>query len=161
MMISIFIAAFFVGFRNVFYGLGFIERYQEANPLLRAFLAFGMVDATYAILISRPTASLRFCIQSTVLIYLYWVSGSIVGALFADYVPSMEGAEFILAAFFMILVLDFYMIHRSVLPLIMPVILSIIAYLLVPSLYLVVAICLSLLFLSTKYLFDKKKKGAA
>ena len=154
MLVSILIASFFIAFRNAFYGLGFIERFQETNLFTRGLLAFGMVDATYAILISRPQASLRFCIQSTVLIYLYWVGGTIVGAIFANYVPEMEGANFILAAFFMILVIDFYMLHRTITPLVIPIIFSIVA----PSSYLVVAICLSLLFLSAQYLYETRQE---
>lgn len=160
-MVSILIASFFVAFRNAFYGLGFIERYQNTHPVVRGLLAFGMVDATYAILISRPTASIRFCIQTTLLIYLYWQLGTLAGALFADYVPDVEGASFILSAFFMVLVLEFYLVNKSVAPLIVPVVFSIIAYLLVPSFYLVTAICLSLLFLSAKYLMQSRQEQKA
>ena len=160
MMISILIAAFFVAFRNSFYGLGFIDRFSHVNPILRGFLAFGMVDATYAILIARPKASILFCIYTTVLIYMYWVCGTLVGAFFADYIPDMRGTSFVLSAFFMTLVIDFYWIHKSVLPLIMPIIFALIAYMIAPSIYLVVAICISLLFLSAKYLIEKKRQVA-
>lgn len=161
MLASILIACFFVAFRNAFYGLGFIERFQHTNLITRGLLAFGMVDATYAILISRPKASIRFCTQATVLIYLYWFLGTLAGSIFAHYVPEVEGAEFVLAAFFMILVIDFFMVHRSIAPIVMPIILSIIAYMMAPSFYLVVAICLSLLFLSGRYLWDARYKGQA
>lgn len=156
MFISIVIAAFFVAFRNAFYGLGFIKRFQKLPPFLKGFLAFGMVDATYAILISRPKASILFCIYTTVLIYLYWIVGTFTGAFFADVIPDMLGANFLLSAFFMTLVLDFYAVHNSILPLVMPVIFSLIAYALLPSFYLIVAICFSLLFISTQYLLEKK-----
>ena len=74
-------------------------------------MAFGMVDATYAILLSRPKSSLRFCLQVTILNYAYWFFGSVIGALFADLLPQIQGIDFILTAFFMILVLDFYFVH--------------------------------------------------
>lgn len=159
MMISILIASFFVAFRNSFYGLGFIQRFQHLSPWLRAFFAFGMVDATYAILISRPKASVLFSIYTTILIYLYWQLGTVIGAVFADHIPDMAGANFILAAFFMILVIDFYMIHKSILPIVMPILFSIVAYLIMPSFYLVIAICFSLLFICAKHLIETKVKA--
>lgn len=158
MLISILVAAFFIGLRNLFYGLSFLDKFRKLNPLLKTIMAFGMVDATYAILLSRPKSSLRFCLQVTILNYAYWFFGSVIGALFADLLPQIQGIDFILTAFFMILVLDFYFVHRSIEPLIIPIAFSILAYLIAPSYYLIFAICFSLIFISSRYLINKSKE---
>ena len=152
------IAVFFVALRNLFYGLSFIERYKRVTPILKGFLSFGLVDATYAILLARPKAKLRFCLQVTTLIYIYWVLGTAVGAFFAEQIPTLAGADFVLPAFFAILVVDFYLIHRSVWPIVLPIVFSIIAYEIFPSNYLVLAICFSILYLSIQYISAQLQK---
>ena len=155
--VSIIIAVFFVALRNLFYGLSFIKRYQNLNPLLKGYLSFGLVDATYAILLARVDAPIRFCVQVTTLIYFFWVGGTLVGSLFAEILPVIKGVDFVLPSFFMVLVLDFYLVHRSLLPIILPIIFSFIAYALFPSAYLVIAICLTLIYLSLQYTFKNKE----
>jgi 4-azaleucine resistance transporter AzlC len=157
MLFSILLAAFFIGFRNLFYGLSFLDRFKKLNPLLKSILAFGMVDATYAILLSRPKASLRFCLQVTALNYIYWVGGTLIGALFADFIPEMHGLDFILTAFFMILVLDFYLVNRTVEPIFLPIVFAALSYIILPSYYLILAICFSLIFLSFKHVIASRQ----
>ena len=155
---AIVIAVFFVALRNLFYGLSFIDRYKQLNVFLKAFLSFGLVDATYATLLSKPNATHKFCFRLTLLIYLYWVLGTFVGALFADILPPIAGINFVLPAFFMVLVLDFYLIHRSWLPILLPVFVSILAYIVFPSGYLVIAISFCLIFLSMQYELARRRK---
>ncbi len=153
---SILIAAFFVAFRNVFYGLSFFERFSQANRLLRSWLIFGLVDGSYAIFLKNPKGSLRFCNQVTWILYLSWVLGTLIGVLCADILPMIKGLDFILPCFFMVLVVDFYLKSRNPLMLIVPVVTAAIGYLLSPKQYLLIAI---LLCFALTLLVPEKESG--
>ncbi len=43
-----------LGFRNVFYGMAFFDRYKNCPPLLKGYLAHGLVDAPFSLLITGP-----------------------------------------------------------------------------------------------------------
>ncbi len=148
---TILFATVFVGLRNAFYGLSLIERYQ--GPWLsKYFLIFTLVDATYATLAANPPEpelnDKKFCLYLSLLIGLYWVIGTLLGAVSASWMPNFSGLAFILPCFFMVLVIENYLVHRSITPLIVPIIFSIIAYLILPTHYLLLAVIASVIFIA-------------
>lgn len=155
-VLAIAVAAFLVAFRNAFYGVSFLHRYRKLPPWLKGLLAFGMVDATYAVLVAHPKAPVKFCIKVTALLYLYWVAGTLCGAVFANAMPMIDGLEFVLTSFFGVLVVDFYHVHKSVFPLVLPIIFSIVAYVFFPEQSLVIAILLSVIFLYLKFWWNEQ-----
>lgn len=152
-ILAILMTTVFVALRNSFYGLSLLERFKS-HWLTKSFLIFGLVDATYAILLSykHPENDLKFCMLVSFFVYCYWVLGTFVGALFADQLPRIAGLDFILTCFFMALVIDYFMIHKRLKPIIIPVLTSAIAYFLLPQYYLLIAIslCVVYLYLSSK-----------
>ncbi|QBR82954.1 branched-chain amino acid ABC transporter permease [Legionella israelensis] len=141
-ILGILLATLFVALRNSFYGLSLIERFKPASFLKKFFLIFGLVDATYAIFSIKPKQNkdISFCFYVTLFPYLSWVSGTFFGALFADKIPEVKGMSFILTSFFMLLVIEYYLLNKKIDALIIPVIAAFIAYWLMPQYYLLLAI---------------------
>ena len=88
-----------------------------------------LVDATYMILASNPPKAgmndIKFCLWLAFFIYLYWVIGTIVGAICAGWIPSFPALSFILPAFFMVLVVDYFIAKRNWHTIVVPVICTI------------------------------------
>lgn len=150
-MLAIIIAAIFVALRNSFYGLGLLNRYQKFPKGFRALLIYGLVDATYAMLASNPPKEEYrdsfFCGYVTLLPFLYWQMGTFVGVVAADWLPSIQGMDFILPAFFMALVIDNYHKCKDVFIFIIPVMISVVSFLLLGEQFLLLAMCLTMLYL--------------
>ena len=94
-----------LGIRNIFYGLTMLERFRPVNPLLKLYLAHGLVDATYSLLnTSEPTADtqkdIRYITWLTILIHFYWVLGGLLGSFVIHFIQIPAGLEFALTAFF-------------------------------------------------------------
>lgn len=86
----------------------------------------------------------------TLLVYLYWVVGTFIGAYFANVIPEFKGLEFVLTSFFAILVIEYYLLNKKVDALLIPLIAAAIAYSLMPQYFLVIAILLSVFYLYIK-----------
>ena len=94
-----------LGIRNIFYGLTMLERFRPVHPLLKLYLAHGLVDATYSLLnTSEPPTDtrndIRYMTWLTVLIHFYWVLGGLLGSFVIRFVKIPPGLEFALTAFF-------------------------------------------------------------
>ena len=94
-----------LGIRNIFYGLTMLERFRPAHPLLRLYLAHGLVDATYSLLSTeeappQENQDIRYITWLTVLIHFYWVLGGLLGSFLILFVSLPKGLEFALTAFF-------------------------------------------------------------
>ncbi len=94
-----------LGIRNIFYGLTMLERFRPAPPLLKLYLAHGLVDATYSLLnTSQPPADarsdIRYMTWLTILIHFYWVLGGLLGSFVVHVIKIPRGLEFALTAFF-------------------------------------------------------------
>lgn len=144
---AIVLARVFLAFRNSFYGLNLLERFKT-HWLIKSLLIFMLVDATYVVLVSNPAQPGRddvsFCFWASFLIYAYWVLGTFVGALFSQWIPPFHALSFILPAFFMVLSVDYFIAKRKWHIIVMPIICAVVAYLLLPQEYLLLAIIFSL-----------------
>ena len=149
---AIITASTFIALRNSFYGLSVINRFDKAPAWKRFFLIFGLVDASYAVFVSKPKTKhdIHFCFYTTLLLYIYWVAGTLIGALFADFIPDLKGLDFVLTSFFAVLVIEYYLLNKKIDALIVPVIAAIIAYLLIPQYHLLIAILLCSFYLYVK-----------
>lgn len=158
-IIAILVTTVFVALRNSFYGLSLLERFK-APLLLKCFLIFAVADATYAtMMLNPPDPKLndkKFCLYLSLFNYLYWVIGTFLGAAFAGWMPNFSGFSFILPCFFMVLVIENFLVLRSVVPLIMPVVFSVIAYLIFPKDYFLLAVLASVIFIAVVH--HKKEK---
>ncbi|MDR2479903.1 MAG: AzlC family ABC transporter permease [Treponema sp.] len=106
-----------VNARHIAYGLSMIKRFKHAGPL-RYYLVFGLTDETFALLSSLPdnggqggppdsAGRTRFMFFVTALNQLYWVTGSLTGAIAGSLLPfSTEGIGFALTALFVVLMVE-------------------------------------------------------
>ncbi len=162
-VVAILVAASFIASRNLFYGLSFIERFKNKPKFLKIFLIFGLVDATYGILTANQEEAGRddtaFCFYVTLFPYLHWVSGTCLGLALFSSMPDIKGLDFMLTSFFMILVVDYYLVSRDKFSLIMPIAFACFSFLIFPKQYLLLSIICSVLFIYTSE--THKEKNAA
>ena len=98
------LTAFVVNARHLFYGISMIDAYKGTGRK-KPYLIFGLTDETYS-LVSRtevPEGLSRtgYCFWVTLFDHLYWVGGTLLGALAGSLLPiNYEGVEFALTALF-------------------------------------------------------------
>jgi 4-azaleucine resistance transporter AzlC len=102
--LSVFILTLMINARHIFYGFSMLEKYKDAGRF-KPYLMFGMTDETFALLYSTEPplgASKRvFYFFVTFLDHIYWISGSVIGALLGSQLPfDAKGIEFVMAALF-------------------------------------------------------------
>lgn len=110
----------FLAARNCFYGLGLYDRYQM--PFWKKWIAvFLLVDVTYMLMMNTEPFEHKkhdhsFCLWLGVLTYVYRVVGTAVGALFSNQLQHMHHLQFMLVAFFSIMLLEQYRQHKNLAP---------------------------------------------
>lgn len=118
----IFVSTIFIAGRNAFYGLSFLERYRK--PTLKKIVSiFLLVDTNYALMLKTPPFHNKkqdhaFCLWLGFLLYLYWLSGTLVGSLFGRYLPGVDNLEFVLVAFFAIMLVEQYRQNKLLAPIV-------------------------------------------
>ena len=93
--------------RHIFYGIPMLKKYAETRKI-RPFLIFGLTDETFSILSVNETpkgiAPGTFYTGVTGLNFLYWVSGTALGAVLGGVIQlDAEGLDFALTALFVAL----------------------------------------------------------
>lgn len=143
-LLPITIACLFIAIRNFFYGSSFFARFAKFNVISRAYLIFSLVDATYALLLQPSPVEEKddekYCLYLSVLIHIYWVSGTMVGAIFGNVLPQIKGLEFVLSILFVIFALDQYFKNKKWWPFAVGSISWIVIHALLPQYALVVSI---------------------
>ena len=100
-----------VNARHVAYGLSMMNRFREAGSV-RFYLIFGLTDETFALLSSMPENDdakerTKFMFLVTLLNQIYWVAGSLIGALIGSLIPfDTEGIGYALTALFIVLMIE-------------------------------------------------------
>lgn len=156
------LSTFFVAFRNSFYGLSLLDRFRY-KPLFKLYMIFTLVDANYAIMTSHPPydnpqQDKHFCFYLAFFMQASWVIGTFIGALFSKHLLKIEGLEFILIAYFAILVFENYLKNKSFEPATIGLIAAIIAYFIVPfKMMLLVAIGICFFVQTIIYLREKNE----
>ena len=162
--LSIMVTVFFIAFRNSFYGLSFLKRY-EGHWLVKTILALMLVDATYALLLSNPTReghnNTRFCLWTSVWVWSYWVGGTLIGAVFSRWIPPFDAFQFVLPAFFMAVAVDYWMKLKSWHVVLMPIFASLLAYWIMPQRYLLLAIVFSVLAIIVFDRWSRRGRGVS
>lgn len=102
--VGAFLLALMVQARHLFYGLAMLDKYHGLG-IKRYYLIFGLTDETFSInnAIEPPSdvdrGNFMFCV--TLLNHIYWVAGSVIGALLGDILPfNTEGLDFAMTAMF-------------------------------------------------------------
>lgn len=123
--------------RHIFYGLSMLARYRGTGRW-KPYLIFGLTDETFSVVCSvePPDGVLpeRFYFAVTLLDHLYWVAGSVLGALAGGLLTfNTEGMDFALTALFFVIFLNQWMEQKQHAPAIIGVTASLAALLLFGS----------------------------
>jgi len=97
-----------VNMRHMVYGLTFIEKFKNMNPLKKFYSIFSLTDETYALLCSaripKDIPSRDFYLAVALLDQSYWIAGTVIGALFGTLIPfDSTGIEFTMTALFAVI----------------------------------------------------------
>ena len=102
--------ALMINARHAFYGLSMLEKYR-GTVWARPFLIFSLTDETFSLVstLEPPDGVTRrdFYFWISLLDYLYWQVGSVLGALIGGLLPfDTTGLDFALTALFIVLFLE-------------------------------------------------------
>lgn len=141
-----------VNARHLFYGISMIEPYKQTR--FRPFLIFTLTDETYSLVSDRATVEAtedpaRYCLLVSLFNYLYWIAGSVLGALLGGVLPfSTEGIDFALTALFLTVFVEQWLSEKRHTPALVGVLASLAARLLLgPDDFLILAMVLILALL--------------
>lgn len=129
--------------RHIVYGLSLITPFKNTGRW-KPYLIFALTDETYALMTSCPLPkgvdSPSFYGAIALLDHLYWIIGSLIGALAGTLIPfSFEGVDFALTALFAVLLTDQVKKSKDWIPPLIGISVTILAIILVPSDYILLA----------------------
>ena len=104
------ILSLLVNARQLFYGLSMLDKYKGFGKV-KGFLIYTLCDETFSIASSvNPPEGVEpkyFYLSISLLDYLYWVFGTLLGGLLGGMMPfDMKGLDFTLTALFVVLFLE-------------------------------------------------------
>ena len=104
------ILSLLVNARHLFYGLSMLDKYKGFGNV-KGFLIYTLCDETFSIVSSStPPEGVEpkyFYLSISLLDYLYWVGGTLIGGLIGNWMPfDMKGLDFALTALFVVLFLE-------------------------------------------------------
>ena len=101
------LTALMVNARHLFYGVSYIDRFRLMGAL-RPYMIFSLTDETYSVFCSLPgEESDGVMLRVALYDQLYWVTGSVVGALLARQLPfDLMGIDFSMTALFIVICLE-------------------------------------------------------
>lgn len=97
--------------RHLFYGLSFIEKFKQMGKSY-FYMIFSLTDETYSVLCSltdipEDVNEKRASFLIALFDHLYWVLGSVIGALVGQYIAfDSRGIDFSMTALFVVIFLD-------------------------------------------------------
>jgi len=99
---------FILNVRHAAYGFSMLNKFSGS---FKPYLIFSLTDETYALYSSMPEMPeerrRHFMMYVSVLDQVYWVSGSLLGALAGALIPfDMKGVSFALTALFVVLMME-------------------------------------------------------
>ena len=110
-----------VNARHLFYGVSMIDAYRGMGAK-KPYAIFALTDETYSLVCQddeHPDKAERnrYCLLVSAFNHLYWISGSVLGALAGSVIPfSVEGIDFALTALFVTVFLEQWLSTKDHLP---------------------------------------------
>jgi 4-azaleucine resistance transporter AzlC len=106
--------------RHIFYGLSFIEKFKAMGKR-GLYMIFALSDETYSLLcignIPEELDEQKTMFYIAALDQLYWLTGSIIGALMGQYIPfDSQGVDFAMTALFVVIFIEQWLKSRDHLP---------------------------------------------
>ena len=157
-LIATALATLMVNIRHLFYGISMIEPYRDIPK--KPFLIFTLTDETYSLVSRRAVVDAkenpaRYCFLVSLFNYLYWITGSAVGAAVGGILPfSTEGIDFALTALFLTVFTEQWLTTKRHFPAVVGVLATLAALLLVGSehfLILAMALILVVLWVARRW----------
>jgi 4-azaleucine resistance transporter AzlC len=157
----IFFSTVFVACRNSFYGLSLLKRFNY-KPLLKMYMIFTLVDANYAIMTSHlpyedKEQDKLFCFYLAFFMQISWMLGTFFGALFSSHLKNVAGLEFILIAYFAILVFENYLKNKLIEPIIIGLVAAMVAFF-AASLKMMLLVGILISFIAQTFIYVKEKR---
>lgn len=108
---------FMVNIRHIFYGLSLLERFSGMGKK-KWYMIFSLTDETYSLLVTakvpEDVAEDKFLFAIACLDQMYWVLGSVLGALLGSVLPfEAKGIDFAMTALFLVLMIEQWMEKRN------------------------------------------------
>ena len=108
--VQAFFMAVMVNARHIFYGISMLGKYKGMG-WKKPYLIFGMTDETFSINVSAKVPDgveqSKFMLCTTALNHLYWVVGTVIGAMLGTVLPfNTEGLDFAMTAMFVVILLE-------------------------------------------------------
>lgn len=151
-----------VNARHLFYGVSMVEKYRGAGRK-KPYLIFALTDETYSLTCTGdcpPGADFHtYCLCISALDHLYWVAGSVLGALIGQAISlNTAGIEFSMTALFITVFVDQWKSTKNHIPALAGVAASVLCLLVFGSeSFLIPSMVLISLFLSMGRRFLEKE----
>ena len=110
-LLTIGLTTLMVNARHLFYGISMLEKYRDVGKA-KPYLIFGLTDETYSLVCTdsedmEPEQRNGYYFLVTLLNHLYWVGGSVLGAVAGTVLHfNSEGIDFALSALFLVVFLE-------------------------------------------------------
>ena len=111
---------FIISFRHLVYGLSLLDKLKGMG-WRKLYVIFALTDETYALLAGvRPPEGVdprRFYVWISLLDHLYWIAGSLIGALAGSLLTiNTEGIDFAMTALFIVIAIGQWQSESSHFP---------------------------------------------
>ena len=154
------LTTFLVNFRHVFYALSFpLQRVQGRTA--RLYSMYALTDEAYALTAGRPPATMSSgrIIWLQLFCQVYWVTGSVAGALLGRWMSiDVRGVGFTLTALFVVLAMDAVRVERDVPGPLLAFLCALVALAVAPGQMLVVAMSLFVVTLIGRFLLQPRER---
>ncbi len=120
-LISAALTTLMVNGRHLFYGISMVDKYKGTGSK-KPYLIFALTDETYSLVCSghedkSESERHRYYFLVSLFNQIYWVTGSVVGALLGEVIPfSTEGIDFALTALFVTVFVEQWKSTRDHIP---------------------------------------------
>jgi len=117
-LVSVALTALMVNARHLFYGVSYIDRFARMGKL-RPYMIFSLTDETYSVFCGLPgEESDGVMLRVAAYDQMYWVAGSVAGALLARQLPfDLTGIDFSMTALFIVICVERALSRADRLPL--------------------------------------------
>jgi len=104
---AVFLTALMVNARHLFYGVSFIDRFRRMG-MLRPYMIYSLTDETYSVFCGlKGEESDGLMLRVALYDHLYWITGSVAGALLAQGLPfDLTGIDFSMTALFIVICVE-------------------------------------------------------
>ncbi len=109
-LVSTVLMTLMVHARHIFYGISMLEKYRKLEHG-RAYCIFALTDETYSLVcepqLPEGVGYTPYCILVSALDQVYWLAGSLIGALLGNALPfDSTGIDFSMTALFVVIFVE-------------------------------------------------------